>query len=270
MKLKYILFCTLIFILCFIPMRAYAVDECAYSVDLGEEIVLTNITLKQDTSGAWNVSSRRPSSLNADGLFRIYYDYDSFSSLYNKNGQCPKFFNIYIVRTMHHYRDDVDFYNFFITFLENGQCDKIDVLDFSNNFVNQRILKEDFRGNMGKDYCIENKKKCDTYCRVAKINDGSGNVDNDGDKPEVSCSDFKTFIDKLNEYFSILKIIVPILVIVLSILEFAKVIFNSDSDEMKKAQLKFVKRLILAAVFFLLPILITAILNLISGSNIFC
>ena len=61
---------------------------------------------------------------------------------------------------------------------------------------------------------------------------------------------------------NIIKIIVPILVVVFSILEFGKVILSSDADEMKKAQAKFIKRLIIAVIIFFVPLLVNFILNM--------
>ena len=52
------------------------------------------------------------------------------------------------------------------------------------------------------------------------------------------------------------KYIAPILVIVLSILDFIKALAAQSDDEMKKAQGKFIKRLVVAALLFLIPLII--------------
>ena len=57
------------------------------------------------------------------------------------------------------------------------------------------------------------------------------------------------------------KYIVPALVIILSILDFIKAIAASSDDDMKKAQSKFIKRLIVAAILFLLPLIINFMLK---------
>lgn len=77
-------------------------------------------------------------------------------------------------------------------------------------------------------------------------------------------------LKKLTLYFNILKIVVPILVIVLSFLDFAKSILSSDNDALKKSQITFSKRLLLAVVFFLLPILVNFLLKLINNSITTC
>jgi len=57
------------------------------------------------------------------------------------------------------------------------------------------------------------------------------------------------------------KYIVPVLVIVLGILDFIKAIASDKDDEMKKAQGRFVKRLIAAALIFIVPFIIEFVLD---------
>jgi len=70
-------------------------------------------------------------------------------------------------------------------------------------------------------------------------------------------------IQKILDY---IKIIGPILVVVLSSIDFVKVIWSSDDESMKKAQQKLVKRLVAAVLLFLLPVLIDLMFNLINDS----
>ena len=57
------------------------------------------------------------------------------------------------------------------------------------------------------------------------------------------------------------KYLVPVIVIVLGILDFIKAIAADKEDEMKKAQGRFVKRLIAAALIFIVPFIIEFILD---------
>jgi hypothetical protein len=57
------------------------------------------------------------------------------------------------------------------------------------------------------------------------------------------------------------KYIVPVAVIVLGILDFIKAISAAKEDEMKKAQQRFIRRLIAAALIFIVPFIIEFILN---------
>ena len=58
-----------------------------------------------------------------------------------------------------------------------------------------------------------------------------------------------------------IKYILPVAVIVLGILDFIKAIGSDKDDEMKKAQGKFIRRLIAAALVFLIPLIIEFILD---------
>ena len=66
------------------------------------------------------------------------------------------------------------------------------------------------------------------------------------------------------------KYIAPVLVIILSILDFIKALAAQSDDEMKKAQGKFVKRLIVAALLFLLPLIINFALKTFGFYNSGC
>ena len=66
----------------------------------------------------------------------------------------------------------------------------------------------------------------------------------------------------LQQVLNFIKIVGPILVIVLSSIDFAKVIIKSDDEAMAKAQKKLIIRLILAALLFFIPILVSVLLDL--------
>lgn len=60
----------------------------------------------------------------------------------------------------------------------------------------------------------------------------------------------------INEILEYPRIIVPVLVIVLGMIDLAKAVVASKEDEMKKAQATFVKRLIIGVAFFLIPVFV--------------
>lgn len=64
----------------------------------------------------------------------------------------------------------------------------------------------------------------------------------------------------LNKILGYIQVLGPILVIILSSIDFAKVIMKSDDEAMAKAQRKLVIRLILAASLFFLPVLVKVLL----------
>lgn len=67
-----------------------------------------------------------------------------------------------------------------------------------------------------------------------------------------------------------IKYILPALIIILTMLDFIKAIAAQNDDDMKKAQGKFIKRLIVAALLFLLPLIINFVLQTFGFYNSGC
>ena len=66
----------------------------------------------------------------------------------------------------------------------------------------------------------------------------------------------------IQKLFGYVKIIGPFIVLVMSGIDFIKVIVTGDDDGMKKALSKLIIRIILAASLFVLPDLVSALLDL--------
>ena len=69
-------------------------------------------------------------------------------------------------------------------------------------------------------------------------------------------------ITRIQKYADILKVTIPILLIGFGILDFSKALFSSDEDSMKKAQKTFLKRLLIAILFYFTPVLVKLLLNI--------
>lgn len=74
--------------------------------------------------------------------------------------------------------------------------------------------------------------------------------------------DSPQLLDMIKFIVNIVKIGIPILLIGLGILDFSRAIFSSKEDEMKKAQEKFIKRIIIGVSIFLVPIILKMILTI--------
>ena len=59
-----------------------------------------------------------------------------------------------------------------------------------------------------------------------------------------------------------IRIFVPILLIGLGVLDFAKATFEKSEDDMKKIREKFIKRIVAAVLVFLAPIFVNLLLEL--------
>lgn len=109
------------------------------------------------------------------------------------------------------------------------------------------------------DSCVN---ACTKYysTELAKIK-----VDNDIDVvvgKNSSCSLSGRIIDWLFKIIQWIRYLVPILLILLSVMDFIKAVASDSEDEMKKVGAKFVKRLIVAALIFLLPLVLEFILGI--------
>jgi len=72
-------------------------------------------------------------------------------------------------------------------------------------------------------------------------------------------------MELLDEIFLYVKILIPVALIGFGIVDFVKAVFSSKEEDMKKAQNRFIKRLIIAAIIFILPSIVNALLNTIDG-----
>lgn len=112
----------------------------------------------------------------------------------------------------------------------------------SNAYISSIVTK-----NMEK---TDFDKACDAnpYCKSDSI---LGNVD-------CECS-VAWLLQKLLNY---IKILGPVIAIVLGTIDFVKAIITSDDDSMKKTEVKFVKRIIAAALLFFIPLLVEILLKI--------
>jgi len=87
-----------------------------------------------------------------------------------------------------------------------------------------------------------------------------------GKQENLSCQDMLSdkLTKRIQDIINIIKIAVPILLIIFGMLDFGKGIFSMDENEMKKSQSKFMKRVIVAVAFFMIPTFIGVILNIAS------
>ena len=75
----------------------------------------------------------------------------------------------------------------------------------------------------------------------------------------------KKIVDFINEILLYIRILVPILLIGLGVADFVKAMISSDESAMSKAKNKFFKRLIVAAVIFLIPSITNLLFDLVNG-----
>lgn len=120
----------------------------------------------------------------------------------------------------------------------------------------KNIVSSYTHGNTDESECMKECFAIDDVIKTSKINAG---IENYGTS---ACG----FSDKLLAFISNImrwmKYILPAIVILLGIIDFIKAIAASKDDEMKKAQGRFIKRLIAAALVFIIPLIIEFVLDI--------
>ena len=117
----------------------------------------------------------------------------------------------------------------------------------------------------GKD----TSKTVDTKYHGPKKGESVGNM----------CEESGETIKLLKQVYTLLRYLIPVLIIVLSIVDFMKVVLSGDEKVFKEAWNNFVKRIIVGVVILLVPVLIKMLINMAhingiykigSGNDIFC
>lgn len=122
---------------------------------------------------------------------------------------------------------------------------------YASNYRNgSQITKEEFYGELNTDGLIQYDSSSGQYtCEDMNALFGSK------DDPE-------SIRYMINEILGAVRIIVPILIILLGMLDFGKAVLAGKQDNMKKAQSDFIKRLIAGVIVFLVPALVDIIMGL--------
>lgn len=112
----------------------------------------------------------------------------------------------------------------------------------------RNVTEEEYSGSIGSDINVGfDDKELDCKC-------SEENPDNCLITPEIQ--------DMIDEILMYPRIIVPIILILTGIYNFAKAAFANKEDEMKKYQKKFFKQLLIGVLVFLVPTLINIIIDL--------
>jgi len=72
----------------------------------------------------------------------------------------------------------------------------------------------------------------------------------------IKNGEYNSLYYALQDAFSLIKFVVPVLILVLSSMDYIKAITSHDAEGLKKANTRFVKRLAIGIIIFLLPFLL--------------
>ena len=90
---------------------------------------------------------------------------------------------------------------------------------------------------------------------------------------EYSCGNINNFVFSgmfpyvVSTIVMLIKIVVPILLIIFGMLDLAKAVIASKEDEIKKAQMTFVKRLIAAVIVFFVVSLVQLVVRFVASND---
>lgn len=144
---------------------------------------------------------------------------------------------------------------------DSSYC-KADAIGKLNNIEDEiktecRTILEYYNYSEGEKYCIDSclsiKDTLNEYRKGTDLYEDSSNVG--------ECNVSARLLVWVSNILRWIKYILPVVVILLSILDFIKAIGSDKDDEMKKAQGRFIKRLIAAALVFLVPLVLEFVLD---------
>jgi len=78
------------------------------------------------------------------------------------------------------------------------------------------------------------------------------------------CKSFGDLKTDIKNVFDFIKILIPLLVIGFSTFDFIKAITEKDDKDIKKAFTRLIKRLVYAAIFFFLPVILELLMNMVT------
>ncbi len=90
-----------------------------------------------------------------------------------------------------------------------------------------------------------------------------------GEADVINCNDpeEQALFQEFQKIFDWIKILVPIILIVMGVFDFGKAVLASDEKAIKQAQGKFIKRIIIALIIFLLPTIIEILFNILRDNT---
>lgn len=145
---------------------------------------------------------------------------------------------------------------------DNNACKStiIRVLNETENNIKSQCssILQNFDYKMGQKGCIDS---CLTIKQVLNEYRKGTDLYDDGSGIKGKCGFSDKLVGFILNIIRWVKYIIPAIVIILSIIDFIKAIASDKDDEMKKAQGRFVNRLIAAALIFIVPLILEFVLD---------
>ena len=88
-----------------------------------------------------------------------------------------------------------------------------------------------------------------------------------GDSPEQLCADLEPILKIVGIVIWGIKVVVPIILIIVGMLDLARAVTEKSEDKIKEAQQKLIKRAIAAVLVFLVVTFVSLLMKLIGGTD---
>lgn len=219
-------------------------DLCSYKCSISatdglgyEDTINFNYTITSPNNITNTLEVTDTKSMNPDKSYPIFGPVASLSSLYSVTDK--------IVQPL-----DPDIFVSSGKFKCRAVVPKVSVTyDVHNSNVGTQIYKRNFFFNHDPDQIVNDKENLQ---KPVLNNDVCGLLGGEN-------SATVKFIKKI---YGFVKILIPILIILLGVVDFIKVVGTGKDDDMKKTLNKFTKRIIIAIVFVIVPYLIEIIISI--------
>lgn len=209
-------------------------------------------------------------TLIEDGVELIYYKVTTCDTVQYQGEYASFDINCGLLQTkLYKYRNQIDVYK------DCGDDSNCQASENTNLLKIEDEIKTQCSSILKNYDYVDTQKGCIQSCLKIKntlneMKEGT-NLYEVIEENQNDCNISSNLITWIKNILKWIKYILPVLVIILGIIDFIKAIASDSDDEMKKAQGRFIKRLIAAALLFLVPALIEFIFEIFKiGDNPFC
>ena len=133
----------------------------------------------------------------------------------------------------------------------NLDCEKATNIEIKMKIACENLFKKQTYGDSCLEFCLS----LDREIAIVKQTNAK-------DYNNSQCGFSARVLNWLMKIIKWIRYIVPVLLIILSVMDFIKAVASDSEDEVRKVGAKFVKRLIVAALIFILPLLLDFILGI--------
>lgn len=308
---KYILITTLFLFVGYSGVEAKTGDfSCKYRTDDNDYGIIYELSAEYDEKTMkiknWQNGTIKCSMYNGKSCYHtsiedtnIYSDKNLFMNSDSKF-ECPQYAIFYEEEQKSLTQNILDFYSLIAPNLHTKIAAKVASKFADSSYIYEFFISKNKGKWYGPDYyntydedesptetsttvtdVINYRLEKDSSYKLMKLyatgTDDDYKTGNPGkSEKNFSCNNQSSTINILKDIYSLVRYLVPVIIIVLSIVDFIKSVASGDDKEFKEVWGRFVKRLIVGIIILILPAILQLVislsgaLNSTNGDNIFC